>query len=710
VLGPRLETSQGGMLLTVRAYLPRATEAWVKIEGRSVAMREEGNKVYEARIEAPESFSKMYTVCFVDRSGYVEEREDPYSFGPYLSDYDLYLIGEGTHHRSFEKLGAHLLTREGVEGVQFAVWAPNARSVSVVGDFNHWMPGAHPMSERRESGIWELFVPRLTAGELYKFAIRTRSDDRVLLKTDPYAFRAQLRPDTAAVVSDLSGYAWGDGSWMEARAKGKTLEGPISIYEVHLGSWKNRSGSSYPTYRELADEVIPHIKGLGFTHVELMPIMEHPLDDSWGYQVVNYYAPTSRFGKPEDFMYLVDKCHQNGIGVILDWVPGHFPKDEHGIASFDGTHLYEHEDPRKGVHPEWGTLIFNYSRNEVRTFLISNAIFWLETFHADGLRLDAVASMLYLDYARRPGDWVPNEFGGKENLEAIRFLKQMNDAVHSSVPGAITIAEESTAWMGVTRPTRESGLGFDMKWNMGWMHDTLEYFSRDPVYRRFHQGSLTFNLWYAFSERFVLVYSHDEVVYGKRSMLSKMPGDDWRRFANLRLCYGYMFTHPGKKLLFMGGEFGQWDEWDFRRGLDWHLAQQGRHRGLMLFIRDLNLLYQECKQLNELDFSPQGFEWVDFKDADNNVITFIRKAKDGSFVLVALNLSPVPRFNYRVGTPSAGRYEEVFNSDAVEYGGSGVGNLGSAESVAIPWNGRQFSLSLTLPPLGMLVFVPERRA
>jgi 1,4-alpha-glucan branching enzyme len=608
--------------------------------------------------------------------------------------------------------------QNGVRGVHFAVWAPNAVSVSVVGNFNHWLAGAHPLDVRGSSGIWEIFIPRIGPGELYKFAIKAgEGPQKVLLKTDPYAFKSQLRPDTAAVVADLDAYEWGDGQWMEGRSSEGLLhlDRPISVYEVHLGSWKRKKdnndggASSYMSYRELADQLIPYIKRLGFTHIELMPIMEHPLDDSWGYQVVNYYAPTSRYGDPADFMYLVDRCHQNGIGVILDWVPGHFPKDDYGLALFDGTHLYEHADPRKGVHPEWGTLIFNYSRNEVRTFLISNAVFWFERYHADGLRLDAVASMLYLDYARGAGEWLPNEHGGRENLEAISILRELNQVVHSYFPRAVVIAEESTAWPGVTKRVEEEGLGFDLKWNMGWMHDTLDFFSKDPIYRKHHQGSLTFSLWYAFSEKFMLVISHDEVVYGKRSMLNKMPGDTWQKFANLRLFYGYMFTHPGKKHLFMGCEFGQWDEWNFRKGLDWELADQPMHAGLSLFVRDLNRLYHERRELSELDFSPTGFEWIDFQDASQSVITFLRKSRDGSPLLIVLNMTPVPRTEYRVGAPRSGFYRELLNSDASEYGGSGVGNLGGVHSAPIPWNNRPHSITLTLPPLALLVLTPEEK-
>jgi 1,4-alpha-glucan branching enzyme len=715
VLGARFLNGggDGGQdILWVRAYLPRAVRAWAIVKGEKRQMDAVSDHFYEVRIPEAEERSR-YTLSFVDASGYEEERADPYSFGPVLTDFDLHLIGEGTHQKSYEKLGAHAMTLDGVRGVHFAVWAPNARAVSVVGDFNHWLAGAHPMNNRGSSGIWELFIPGLGPSEVYKYAIRSNKDGSVLTKTDPYAFRTELRPNTAAIVADLGQYPWGDEEWLELRAKQSRLDKPISVYEVHLGSWMRKGTevfAPYLSYREIADKLVPYVSGLGFTHIELLPVMEHPLDDSWGYQVVNFYAPTSRFGAPSDLMYLIDECHKNGIGVILDWVPGHFPTDGYGLALFDGTHLYSHEDPRQGMHTEWGTMIFNYSRKEVRTFLISNAIFWLEEYHVDGLRLDAVASMLYLDYARKAGEWIPNEYGGNENLAAVSFLRELNQVVHSYFPHAITIAEESTAWPGVTRPTEAGGLGFDLKWNMGWMHDTLDYFSDDPIYRKYHQSRLTFSLWYAFSERFILVLSHDEVVYGKRSLLSKMPGDDWQKRANLRLCFGYMFTHPGKKLLFMGGEFGQWNEWDFRKSLDWYLPeQQPDHSRLALLVGDLNRLYRERKELYELDFSSEGFEWIDFQDTDNNVITFLRKSRGGkNKMLVALNMSPVPRFNYRVGAPDEGHYREILNSDGVEYGGSGLGNSGGVDAERVQWNGRPYSLRLTLPPLAILIFSLEK--
>ncbi|MDA4130002.1 MAG: 1,4-alpha-glucan branching protein GlgB, partial [Thaumarchaeota archaeon] len=612
--------------------------------------------------------------------------------------------GEGTHRKIYEKLGSHLITIDGVPGVLFAVWAPNARTVSLVGDFNHWNVGENLMISRGSSGIWEIFIPRTSENEVYKFAIKPNEGGKILLKTDPYAFRTELRPRTAAIVAKLD-YSWKDQEWMsEKRASLNPAESAVSIYEVHLGSWRKHGDGSFLNYREIADELVPYVMEMGFTHVELLPVMEHPLDDSWGYQVVNYYAPTSRFGSPEDFMYFVDKCHTSGIGVILDWVPAHFPKDEYGLALFDGTHLYEHEDPRRGVHPDWGTLIFNYSRKEVRTFLISNALFWLDKYHADGLRLDAVASMLYLDYSRKEGEWLPNKYGGRENIEALEFLRETNDLVHSTFANILAIAEESTAWPGVTHPTKKGGLGFDMKWNMGWMHDTLDYFQTDPIFRKHHQRNLTFSLLYAFSENFVLVVSHDEVVYGKRSLLSKMPGDEWRKYANMRLFFGYMFTHPGKKLLFMGSEFGQKNEWNFRTDLDWEEAKHDPNARLSRFVKDLNDLYKSKSEFHEVDFSYEGFEWIDFKDAEQSVISFLRKSKDGSrFSLVICNMTPVPRQNYRIGVPSSGYYKEILNSDAGDYGGSGLGNMGGVSSDNVPWHERPYSINLTLPPLGIVI-------
>jgi 1,4-alpha-glucan branching enzyme len=702
ILGPKLTKLREKDVLSIRAYLPRAKKAWVEFspERKQEMVKVDKRGFYETQLKADES--SRYVISFTDETGFTDTREDPYSFPPFLSDYDIYLIGEGTHRRSYEKLGAHAMERNGTSGVQFAVWAPNARSASVIGNFNHWNIGEHPMDSRGLSGIWELFVPRLGSDEVYKFAIKSNADGNVLAKTDPYAFRTELRPRTAAVVEDLEKYEWHDQNWLDS-GRSKT-ETPMSIYEVHLGSWKRGDQNNFLSYREIADDLVPYAKGMGFTHLEFLPVMEHPLDDSWGYQVVNYFAPTSRFGSPLDFMYLVDKCHQNGMGIILDWVPAHFPKDDYGLAFFDGTHLYEHSDPKMGEHPEWGTLIFNYDRKEVRTFLISNAIFWFDKYHIDGLRLDAVSSMLYLDYARKPGEWVPNKFGGRENLAAMSFLKELNSTVHSMYPFRITVAEESTAWPGVTQSPESGGLGFDFKWNMGWMHDTLNYFSEDPIYRKHRQGNLTFSLLYAFSEKFILVLSHDEVVYGKRSLFSKMPGDDWQKFANLRLLLGYMFTHPGKKLLFMGSELGQRSEWNFRTGLDWYLASKPMNSSLQLYVHDLNKMYGAENSLHELDFTSDGFEWIDFRDVDQSVISYMRKTKSGDSTIVVCNMTPVPRLNYRVGVPIDGWYKEILNSDAKEYGGGGVGNLGGVKSESVNWNSKPYSLKIALPPLGILVF------
>ncbi|HVB12221.1 MAG TPA: 1,4-alpha-glucan branching protein GlgB, partial [Nitrososphaerales archaeon] len=649
-----------------------------------------------------------YVLCFQDETGYVEKREDPYSFRQILTDYDLYLFGEGTHKQIYQALGAHMKNVNGVNGVLFAVWAPNARSVALIGDFNHWQVGENPMMVRGSSGVWELFVPRLKESEVYKFAIKTNTG-KILLKTDPYAFRTEIRPRTAAIVANLDRHDWHDDDWISKRNATNPLDLPISIYELHLGSWKLKPDGSYLSYKEIADELVPYLQKMGFSHVELLPVMEHPLDDSWGYQVVNYYAPTSRFGSPEEFMYFVDMCHRAGIGVILDWVPAHFPKDDYGLALFDGTHLYNHVDPKMGEHPDWGTLIFNYGRNEVKSFLISNAVFWFDRYHVDGLRLDAVASMLYLDYSRKSGEWIPNKYGGRENLEALEFLKETNEAVHSSYKNSITIAEESTAWPKVTHSVTEGGIGFDLKWNMGWMHDTLDYFSTDPIFRKHQQGGLTFSLLYAFSEKFVLVLSHDEVVHGKRSLWNKMPGDSWRKFANLRLCLGYMYTHPGKKLLFMGSEFAQENEWNFRTGLDWNQTKNDANSKFQRFVHDINELYRTKKALYELDFSYEGFEWVDFKDEDQSIISFIRKPRDNrDFIVTVCNMTPVPRSNYRVGVPEEGFYKEILNSDAADYGGSGIGNLGGVTSEQVPWHGRPFSLKLSLPPLGLVLFEIQR--
>lgn len=625
-----------------------------------------------------------------------------------LTDFDLHLIGEGTHYKSYEKLGAHVMEIDGIKGVHFAVWAPNAKSVSVVGDFNNWDAKKHRMHLLGNSGIWEIFIPDLDEGELYKFEITSKYNEYKEQKADPFAFFFEVRPKSAAIVYNIENkHKWQDNEWMEARKNKNWLESPIAIYEVHLGSWMRvpEENNRFLTYKELSEKLIPYVKEMGYTHIELLPITEHPLDASWGYQTIGYYAPTSRFGRPEDFMYFIDKCHQNGIGVIIDWVPAHFPKDAHGLGFFDGTCLYEHEDPRKGEHRDWGTLIFNYGRYEVANYLISNALFWLDKYHIDGLRVDAVASMLYLDYSRKPGEWLPNIYGGNENLEAIAFIKKFNEVVHKYHPGILTIAEESTAWPSVSKPTYLGGLGFSMKWNMGWMHDTIEYFSKDPIYRKYHTDKLTFSMIYAFSENFILPFSHDEVVYGKRSMLNKMPGDDWQKFANLRTLYAYMYGHPGKKLLFMGSEFGQWNEWNFDNSLDWHLLQYEPHQKLKRFVKDLNHLYKSEPALYELDFSWQGFEWIDFHDSESSIVSFIRKAKHSDDLLVfVLNLTPVTRFGYRIGVPRGGFYREVLNSDSEIYWGSNQGNAGGVYADRVPMHGREYSLNLTLPPLSAVIF------
>ncbi|WP_376795641.1 1,4-alpha-glucan branching protein GlgB [Thermogemmatispora sp.] len=634
-----------------------------------------------------------------------------------FSEFDLYLFGQGREYRLYDKMGAHPRVVDGVSGVHFATWAPNAEAVSVIGDFNGWDHSAHPMQLRhRELGVWECFIPGVQVGALYKYAIRSRVNQQVLEKADPYAFAAELRPATASIVADLQRYRWHDEEWVRQRAERQRLSAPLSIYEVHLGSWRHvperhRPGASeedrFMTYRELAHALAAYVKDLGFTHVELLPIAEHPFDGSWGYQVTGYYAPTSRYGSPEDFQYFVDYLHQQGIGVILDWVPSHFPKDGHGLHLFDGTPLYEYADPRKGEHREWGTLVFNYGRSEVRNFLIANALFWLREYHIDGLRVDAVASMLYLDYMRGPGEWVPNRYGGHEHLEAIDFLRQLNEAVYAEELGALTIAEESTTWPLVSRPTYVGGLGFSMKWNMGWMHDMLEYMRLDPIYRRYHHNNITFSLTYAFSENFVLPLSHDEVVHMKGSLLTKMPGDLWQRFANLRAFLGYMWGHPGKKLLFMGGEFGQWREWNYRESLDWHLLEppsDPHHAQLRDFVRDLNRLYQQEPALSALDCEPAGFSWIDCHDSENSVISFQRRSGRPEETLVFIcNFTPVPRFGYRVGAPLAGEYYEVLNSDDQRYGGSGLGNPQPLPSSPIAWQSCPQSIVVTLPPLATIV-------
>ncbi|HEY8506621.1 MAG TPA: 1,4-alpha-glucan branching protein GlgB [Gemmataceae bacterium] len=624
-----------------------------------------------------------------------------------LSEEDLYLFNEGSHLRLYEKLGAHPARVDGVEGTTFAVWAPNAERVSVIGDFNGWDPGANPLQTRGHSGVWEGFLPGVGPGAVYKYHIASRWHGYRTDRADPFAFHAETPPKTASVVTDLR-YEWGDREWMATRHRRNALGAPISVYEVHLGSWRRvpEEGDRYLSYRELAPLLAEHVKRMGFTHVEFLPVMEHPFYGSWGYQTTGYFAPTSRYGTPQDFMYLIDHLHQNGIGVILDWVPSHFPTDGHGLGYFDGTHLYEHADARQGFHPDWKSFIFNFGRNEVRSFLLSSGLFWLDRYHADGLRVDAVASMLYLDYSRRDGEWVPNRYGGRENIEAMEFLRRFNTEVYRHFPDVQTYAEESTAWPMVSRPTYVGGLGFGLKWDMGWMHDTLEYMRHDPVHRKYHHNQLTFRMIYAFTENFILPLSHDEVVYGKGSLLGKMPGDDWQKFANLRLLYGYMYSQPGKKLLFMGGEFGQWNEWSHERSLDWHLLDFPPHGGLARWVGDLNRVYRELAALHEQDLSGDGFEWIDGSDAENSVLCYLRKGRSGSPVLVVCNFTPVVRRNYRVGVPSVGFWKEILNSDAPIYGGSGQGNFGGVRAVPIAYHGRPASVSLTLPPLAVVMFTP----
>lgn len=699
--------------ITVRVFRPTARELTLIDERTSKAVEIKMECVDDKGFFEAELTGKIdnlaYSLKELPHDGEAYTFKDPYAYPLFLSEFDVYLHAEGRNWTIYDKLGAHQREIDGVTGMNFAVWAPNAQRMSVIGDFNNWDGRVHPMQPNRDSGIWEVFIPSLGFGEKYKYELKSHHMGYMAEKIDPYGFYAERRPSTASITADLDSYEWNDSEWMEARAEKNMLEEPMSTYEVHLGSWQRKEGNEWLTYRELADKLVAYVKDMGYTHMELMPVAEHPFDGSWGYQVTGYYAPTSRFGTPEDFMYFVDKCHQANIGVIVDWVPAHFPKDGHALSFFDGTHLYSHEDARQGEHPDWGTYIFNYGRNEVRNFLIANALFWLKKYHIDGLRVDAVSSMVYLNFSREDGQWIPNKYGGTENLEAVSFLQEANVVIYEQCPGAVTIAEESTAWPLVSRPTYLGGLGFTFKWNMGWMHDTLEYFSKDPIYRKWEHNKLTFSMMYAYNENFVLSLSHDEVVHGKGSLMGKLPGDWWQKFAQLRMLFGYQYTHPGKKLNFMSADIAQWTEWSEARSLDWNLMEMDTHKKFNLFVKDINYLYQNEPCLYELDYEPEGFEWIEANDAENSVFTYIRYAKDRSdFLVVAMNFTPVPRMGYRIGVPEAGYYKEVLNSDAKVYGGSNVGNFGGFHTDDIKSHAFDHSLNMTLPPMGIVIMKLKR--
>ena len=704
VLGPHAN-SDGYAKWEVRTFQPQAQSVEVVMGGTALSMqRTHPSGLFRVELEArPE----LYKLRLTDYAEQTSEIEDAYRFPPIISDFDLHLHSEGTNYEGFNSFGAHLITLDGVTGVRFAVWAPNAIVVSVVGNFNDWDTRRHPM-RARTGGVWELFIPGVAEGMPYKYSVKSKFRGHSQMKSDPYGFEMETPPKSASIVTNLDRFEWHDEAWLEHRAKTKILESPMSVYEMHLGSWLRGENNRFLTYCELADKLVTYVKKMGYTHIEMMPVAEHPYTPSWGYQVTGYFSPTSRFGSTEDFMYFVDRCHCENIGVIVDWVPAHFPKDAHGLAYFDGTALYEHQDPRLGEHRDWGTLIFNFGRNEVRSFLLSNAMFWLKKYHIDGLRVDAVASMLYLDYSRKAGEWVPNIYGGNENLEAISFLRKANELVHQ-VPGAMSIAEESTSFTGVSRPTYLNGLGFTMKWNMGWMHDMLHYFEGDPLYRRYHQNAITFSMVYAFTENFMLPISHDEVVYGKRSLLDKMPGDEWQKFANARAFLTYMWGHPGKKLLFMGAEFGQTAEWNSEGQLEWWLLDFEIHRKFQTFNAALNAIYASQPAMYEVDFQYWGFEWIDFNDAENSVISFVRRAKRKEDHLVFVcNFTPKPHADYRIGFPEVGEYLEIFNSDAEIFGGSNMGNGGRVYAGPTSSHGRPGSTSVVVPPLGCLIFKPAR--
>ncbi|MBN1479213.1 1,4-alpha-glucan branching protein GlgB [candidate division KSB1 bacterium] len=711
ILGPHKEKIGRSEKWVVRAWLPDAHEVYVR-EPRSqkeTKMQPVFNEHFFEAIMHDWQELPNYQYRIIAHNGHERFVHDSYFFLPQITDEDMYLFGMGDHHKIYEKLGAHLMNVDGVAGVNFAVWAPNARNVSVIGDFNQWHGGKHQMRVLGSSGIWELFIPHIGEGEKYKYEIKDRAGT-MMIKSDPYGFFHEVRPNTASIVYDINAYEWHDAEWLNKRRNTDPLVQPISVYEVHLGSWRRDPGDPerYLSYQELAEQLVEYVLEMGYTHIELLPVAEHPFDGSWGYQVTGYYAPTSRYGAPRDFQYFVDYCHQHGIGVIIDWVPAHFPKDAHSLARFDGSALYEHQDARLGEHRDWGTLIFNYGRNEVRNFLIANALFWFDKYHVDGIRVDAVASMLYLDYSRAEGEWIPNEYGGRENLAAIDFIKKTNELIFGYFPGALSVAEESTAWPGVSKPTYLGGLGFNIKWNMGWMNDFLTYFSKDPIYRRYHHNMITFALLYAFNENFMLVLSHDEVVHGKRALLDKMPGDFWQKFANLRTLVGFMFGHPGKKLLFQGAEFGQWQEWRESQSLDWHLLDYEPHQKLQKLVKDLNHLYRGEPALHQIDFEPAGFEWIDFMDADNSIISFMRKTNDpGDTLVFVCNFTPMYHERYRIGVPFFCNYREILNTDAELYGGSNKGNAGAVHSDEWAWHNKPHSLNIQVPPLATVIFKPE---
>jgi len=706
VLGAHLVEIDGLKSIVIRAFLPQAKSVWVLQGKKKIEMSRVNDEGFFV-VTVPGDKIFAYKLLQKNHDDYSWESEATYRFGNILTDYQLHLFSEGNNHRAYRMLGAHQYDFDGVKGVHFSVWAPNAKRVSVIGNFNHWDGRVSSMRSLGSSGVWEIFIPGIVEGEIYKYEIKTQHNE-ILEKQDPYGFAAEYRPRTGSIVWDIDKYKWSDSKWMKENGSRDNLNQPLSFYELHLGSWMRTDDNGFLSYKDLAEKISTYVLEMGFTHVQLLPPTEHPFDGSWGYQVTGYFAPTSRFGTPDDFKDFVNTLHKNGIGVVIDWVPAHFPTDAHGLAKFDGTALYEHEDPRKGFHQDWKTNIFNYGRNEVKGFLISNALFWVEEYHIDGIRVDAVASMLYLDYARKDGEWIPNEHGGNENLEAVAFIKQMNEVLYDYNPGVLTIAEESTSWPAVSRPTYVGGLGFGLKWNMGWMNDFLEYIEKDPIHRKYHHSNLTFSLIYAFHENFVLVVSHDEVVHGKKSFIDKMPGDDWQKFANVRLAISYMYGHPGKKLLFQGTEFGQWSEWNFDQSLDWHLTQWDKHSSLQLFISDLNKVYKKYPALYQKDFTGDGFEWIEFNDWEQSMISFIRRGNTPEdTVVVICNFTPTPHENYRMGVPMHTDWEEILNSDGSVYGGSNVGNYGGFWSQEMAWQGQPYSLNISVPPLGVVMFAPR---